>query len=586
MSTTSASSGFSTEQDPAALALLGKTLHEQARYTEAEAVFRRLAELQPAEALHWMNIGSARRCSGEVDAALSAFARAAELGAATVDFYFNVALAHLQRTDFESARALLAKALELDPADLEVRYHYAQCCFERHQLGEALTALADWERYARDGDPIIPSIGQLLLLLGETARAERAVQMAAAGVGSDPAARLKLVQLLERTNRMAEAREQLDRLLEDPRSTQLGSDLLLTQAHVAQREGQHALASQLFRRNLADCRELHERHFDLYPLAKSLDGQGLYEEAFDTLLEAHRSQSAYLRRSAPLAALRGAPMMVIAERGSDPADVLNWDAGDAPPAAESPIFIVAFPRSGTTLLELALDAHPLLKSMDEQPFLQNALDDLAATGARYPTQLGRLSRAELDGVRERYWERVRSKLELAPGQRLVDKNPLNLLRLAVIKRLFPHTQVLLAIRHPCDVLLSCFMQHFRAPEFALLCQSLPTLAAGYRKAFEFWYQQQSLLRAQVLELRYETLVADFETQIRAAMAFLEVPWNDAVLAPGQRAQDKRYISTPSYSQVVQPITGNAVNRWHNYRRHFAEVLPVLQPLLERWHYDA
>src|SRR5258708_39638816 len=259
MSTTSVSSAFSTDQDPAALALLGKTLHEQARYSEAEAVFRRLTELQPGEALHWMNIGTARRCGGDVDAALKAFARAAELGAASGDFYFNVALAHLQRTDFESARALLAKALELDPADLEVRYHYAQCCFERHQLGEALTVLADWERYARDGDPIIPSIGQLLLLLGETARAEQAVQMAAAGAGSDPASRLKLVQLLERTNRMAEAREQLDRLLEDPRSTPLGSDLLLTQAHVAQREGQPELPSQLFPQNPPARRELPDR---------------------------------------------------------------------------------------------------------------------------------------------------------------------------------------------------------------------------------------------------------------------------------------------------------------------------------------
>ncbi|HMI37685.1 MAG TPA: sulfotransferase, partial [Steroidobacteraceae bacterium] len=445
---------------------------------------------------------------------------------------------------------------------------------------------ADWERYATAGDPVIANIGQLLLLLGELARAEQATQLAAAGPGSTLESRLKLVQLFERTNRLAEARAQLDQLLADPRSAQLGADLLLTQAHMAQREGQHSLASQLFRKKLAACKELHDEHSDLYPLAKSLDALGQYEEAFDTLLRAHRSQRAYLKRSAPLAVLRGAPMMVIAERGCDPADVLKWDERDGPAAAESPIFIVAFPRSGTTLLELALDAHPLLKSMDEQPFLQNALDDLSATGARYPTQLGRLSRAELDGVRSRYWERVRSKIKLAPGQRLVDKNPLNLLRLPVIKRLFPHTQVLVAIRHPCDVLLSCFMQHFRAPEFALLCQSLPMLAAGYRKAFEFWYEQQSILRAQVLELRYETFVADFETWIRAAVAFLELPWNDAVLAPGKRAQDKRYISTPSYSQVVQPISGKAVGRWQNYRHHFSQVLPVVQPLLDRWHYDA
>jgi len=572
---------------PAALALLGTALHAQARYADAEAVFRQLAALQPDEAMHWMNVGTAQRCAGRADESLHSFARAAALGAASADFYYNVALAHMQRNDFESARAVLAQALALAPGDLEVRYAYAQCCFERQRSAEALAALASWEQYATPGDPVIADIGQLLLLLGEPARAEQAVRLATAGADSTPRTQFKLVQLLERTNRVAEARQHLDRLLADPRAAaELGTDLVLAHAQVAQREGQHELASQLYRQNLDGCREFHNRHFDLYPLAKSLDALGRYGEAFEVLLEAHRSQSAYLKRAAPLASLRGAPMMVIADHGCDPDDVRRWRAADGPPTAESPVFIVAFPRSGTTLLELALDAHPLLRSMDEQPFLHNALDDLAAAGVSYPTQLGRLGKAELDAVRTRYWQRVRTKIELAPGQRLVDKNPLNLLRLPVIKRLFPNAHVLVAIRHPCDVLLSCFMQHFRAPEFALLCQSLQSLAGGYSKAFDFWYRQQALLKARVRELRYEIFVGAFEPEIRATIEFLELPWNDAVLAPGRRAAEKRYISTPSYSQVVQPITSKAVGRWHNYRRHFDEVLPILRPQLERWNYDA
>ena len=404
---------------------------------------------------------------------------------------------------------------------------------------------------------------------------------------TDPELRLKLLQALERTNRVAEARGQLDALLAEPDAvSQLGTDLTLAEAQIAQREGQHERASQLYRNVLEQRRELHERHFDLFPLAKSLDSLGRYEEAFTTLQEAHRSQVAYLRRSAPLATLRGAPMMVIAEHGCDPLDVAAWQAQEGPPVADSPVFVVAFPRSGTTLLEMVLDAHPLLRSMDEQPFLHNALDDMAATGAPYPIGLGRLAPAELDSVRQRYWQRVRSRVRLEPGQRLVDKNPLNLLRLPVIRRLFPNAHVLLAIRHPCDVLLSCFMQHFRAPEFALLCQNLPLLAGGYRKAFDFWYQQQSLLRARVREMRYETFVADFPGEVRATIDFLGLPWDERVLAPGQRAAEKRYISTPSYSQVVQPITSKAVGRWHHYRAHFDDALPALQPLMARWDYDS
>ena len=229
---------------------------------------------------------------------------------------------------------------------------------------------------------------------------------------------------------------------------------------------------------------------------------------------------------------------MITEYGCDPADVATWSAAGAPSVDESPIFIVAFPRSGTTLLELTLDAHPQLQSMDEQPFLQNALEDLVANGVRYPQQLGRLDAQQLDSVRARYWERVARKVKLQPGQRLVDKNPLNLLRLPVIRRMFPNSRIILAVRHPCDVLMSCYMQHFRAPEFALLCNDLHTLAQGYRRSFDFWYEQAAILQPAAREVRYETFVATSRARCAASSSSSQLPWNDALLAPGAASAGK------------------------------------------------
>ncbi|MFO1402202.1 MAG: sulfotransferase, partial [Steroidobacteraceae bacterium] len=240
--------------------------------------------------------------------------------------------------------------------------------------------------------------------------------------------------------------------------------------------------------------------------------------------------------------------------------------------------------SGTTLLELTLDAHPQLVSMDEQPFVQNALDDLRAAGAAYPERLRELSAAQLAGIRERYWERVARKVQVAPGQRLVDKNPLNMLRLPVIARLFPNARVILAVRHPCDVILSCYMQHFRAPDFALMCADLPSLTLGYRKAFDFWYEEAALLKPQVHEVQYEKLVADFEAEARRLCAFLQLPWEPAMLDPAQRAHARRFISTPSYSQVVRPVSQAAVDRWRAYEEYLRPALPIVAPYLERWGY--
>jgi hypothetical protein len=134
--------------------------------------------------------------------------------------------------------------------------------------------------------------------------------------------------------------------------------------------------------------------------------------------------------------------------------------------------------------------------------------------------------------------------------------------------------------------MSCFMQHFRALEFVILCKDLPTLADGYRRSFDFWYRQAELLKPQAYEVRYETFVADFETQMRALSEFLQLPWADAMLAPGENARAKGYISTPSYEQVVQPINTKAVGRWRPYAQHFEPVVPVLRPYLDRWGYEA
>ena len=67
--------------------------------------------------------------------------------------------------------------------------------------------------------------------------------------------------------------------------------------------------------------------------------------------------------------------------------------------------------------------------------------------------------------------------------------------------------------------------------------------------------------------------------------FLELPWHDAVLQPQAHAQTKGFISTPSYSQVVEPVNGRAVGRWRRYQTHFDGIMQTLQPLLARWSYD-
>lgn len=572
-------------RDPAALSVLGALLHDARRHGEAEQTFIDLIEIQPDEPAHWMNLGTTRRALENLDAALLAFTRAAQLGADSSDFHYNVGLTQLDRKDFEAARAVLEKAVALAPHDPEIRLQYATACNEALRTDMAVAALEGWQSFEGLYPELIARIGNLLMNLGETERAEEALRAALPGGTGDAPTSVTLAKMLERTNRIDEARDILDKVAPSEGNTGDEGSLALARANLAQRDGDHALAADLFRQALTQVKNPDRRQHQLFPLAKSLDALGRYDEAFDTLQEAHRSQLAHVHLAHPLLAVRGSPSLIITEFSADPTDIATWDHTGAPGVEDSPVFIVAFPRSGTTLLEVTLDAHPMLESMDEQPFLQNALEDFARFGIRYPAQLGQLDAAQVESVRARYWERVRAKVKLSPGQRLVDKNPLNLLRLPAIRRLFPNSRIIVAVRHPFDVLVSCYMQHFRAPEFALLCNDLPTLAAGYRRSFDFWFEQAALLNPPALEVRYESFVAGFESGIREIVEFLQLPWNDSVLAPADRAKEKKYISTPSYSQVVQPVSSKSVGRWRNYERHLAPLAHIVQPYLERWGYE-
>ncbi len=569
----------------AAKAFLGAVLLAQDRFGEAEVIFAELATLVPGEPSYWMNLGTARRGLGRFDAALTAYSQAAELGQRDAVFYYNVGLAHLDRSDFKSARAVLDAARALAPQDAEIRLRYAQACYRSLASDDALAALADWRSLSAIGPAALAQIGQLLVNLGDQSQGQAALTAALVDPSADAAVLVTGVETFERLNRLNEAQALLARIESAPRTASVAADLLVVRGKLAQRAGDHETAVRLYSQSLQATEDHALRHRKLFPLAQSLDALGRFPEAWATLSAAHASQLDYLRRADPSLALGGPPAMHITQFGCDPVDVAAW-RDNAPGVEDSPVFVVAFPRSGTTLLELTLDAHPSLQSMDEQPFIQDALQEICDFSVDYPARLAELSPSQVAELRARYWRRVAKKVNLNPETRLVDKNPLNILRLPVIRRLFPNAPILLCLRHPCDVMLSCYMQLFRAPDFALLCNSLPSITRGYERTMDFWVRQATILTPRVHELKYESFVENFESELRRVMAFLELPWDDRVLSPAAHARDKGYISTPSYAQVVRPVSNKSVGRWRNYERAFAPLLPALRAPLERWGYAA
>jgi Tfp pilus assembly protein PilF len=569
-----------------AWSVLGLVLQGEGRSEDALRVFNSLALKHPTRADHWENLGGILRELRRLDEALAAFERAVALAAPGPRTLYNIGVIQAERLDFVAAEAVLRRAVELASTDAWIRAAFAQCCYELGRFPDAVQALENWERFDQLTSRNMTEIAHLLVMMGERRRAQAAIDWLLLHPPDDARAALTLANVYERMNRLEEARACLGRARAGPDLKPADADLALTEAVLAQREGNDERARQLLIAALEQPLDFVRRHSLLYPMAQSLDTLGRYEEAFAALVEAHRSQIAYLQAALGKSPTDASPILALTQGGVAPEDRATWSDADAPSAAESPIFVVGFPRSGTTLLEQTLDSHPALIAMDEQPFLQRAIDEVRSLSIAYPVELGRLTPQQLQSIRARYWKRVDEKVQLTQGQRLVDKNPFNVLRLPLIRRLFPNARTVLIVRHPGDVLVSCYAQHFRAPDLALLCRDLETLAEGYRRTFDFWYQELPLIGAATYELRYENFVANLAGEARKLTDFLDLPWNDALLSPAHHARTKEFISTPSYTQVIEPVSSKPVGRWRHYEKHVRAVLPRLAPYLERWGYEA
>jgi hypothetical protein len=248
-----------------------------------------------------------------------------------------------------------------------------------------------------------------------------------------------------------------------------------------------------------------------------------------------------------------------------------------PPA---PIFLVGFPRSGTTLLDTLLMNMPSLHVLEEMPVL-GQVDRALGDEARLAT----LGGEEANRLRALYFESLEALAPPPrPGLTIVDKHPLRMARLPVAARLFPDAKVIFVERHPCDVVLSCFMANFQLNHAMRSFTSLDEAARTYDLVSEAWTRAEALLPLRVHRIRYERMVADLESEMRPLLDFLELPWSDSVLDNVGAAAERGHVRTASYAQVTEPIYTRAAGRWQRYRRQLEPVLPLLAPWAERMGY--
>jgi hypothetical protein len=294
-----------------------------------------------------------------------------------------------------------------------------------------------------------------------------------------------------------------------------------------------------------------------YGLAKYHDRRGAYMRAAHASLAANAARR---RTAGPLdrAGLTARVDGIIATYGAAFFDARAGRGLDT----EEPVFIVGLPRSGTTLTEQILSAHPLLHGAGELPDLAR-LAGRAVADSDHPlwAAAARLDEAGCREYAHLYLEALRRGTTGHPS-RISDKSPLNFFQLAFAAVLFPRAKVIHCRRDARDTALSIWMENFRPDQrYATDFDDLAFFAGEYGRLMEHW---RSALPLATLDMRYEDTVTDLEGQARRMMDFLGVPW-DASCLEYHRAE--RAIQTPSRWQVRKPIYRGSVGRWRNYRDH-------------------
>ena len=263
-------------------------------------------------------------------------------------------------------------------------------------------------------------------------------------------------------------------------------------------------------------------------------------------------------------------------------NINEWRSIKYPRSNFNPIFLIGFPRSGTTLLDTILRSHPKINVIEEKPMVLKMVDKIKNKDLY---SLKNINAVEIKALQKEYLMELIKYINVENKSNLyIDKLPLNLINTGEIVRIFPNAKFILVLRHPMDCVLSCFMQNFNLNDAMSNFLNLEDATILYKKTMELWNQYISVLKVNYISIKYEDLIQNFEANIKIVIKFLNLNWNKSLLNYRETAIKREKISTPSYYQVIQPIYKHANQRWKRYRKYLTSCELNLSELIKKYKY--
>ena len=490
---------------------------------------------------------------------------------------------------FDAAVNLFVETAAQHPQNIAALVDTARALGHRHEIKRAGEYLDRLRTIAADRWDLPFILGQTFRMIHREEQAIQCFEQYVAGAGRRHAdAHFELAVLYERRHRVAEAEAALARVLKLNAAYYEAS---LLQARLLRRRGEIGQAKALYRR-LAGHSQVHliSRAQAWAALADLADKEGDYEQAVGLMarckdIQIAHSQVFQRHSDLVLGNLKRFNESVSAE------DLRRWRSQQndlGPPARVA--HLTSFPRSGTTLMENILDAHSGVISSEEREVFGRDILDATWKESHENTPptveaFNRIPVAKLQSLRQRYLSAMEEALNEPIGDRIhLDKNPTHTLFIPAIVRLFPESQFLIALRDPRDVIVSCYFQYLPLNPTSVSYLTWESTARRYALDMGIWLRLRERLEATSwLEVRYEDVVQDLPSAARRALAFLNLPWEEAVLGYRERLATKT-VHSPTYLDVAQPLHRRPIGRWKNYARWLEPGLGTLERFVKDFGY--
>jgi tetratricopeptide (TPR) repeat protein len=470
----------------------------------------------------------------------------------------------VSRYEYSSARELAVNAQE--PPTTPVRRRFEAFLDE------------DWQMLVAAEEQAFLNDGQIEHLGRASDYAERAAGWQEAALWSLRAVLLtpvapqptgKLLTILDFANRFAELR----RLLDIYKKANLHRDMcLLLEARLCLEDKQYDRLTKIIPSIALEKLDERLRPKAFAIMARACEAQGRYEEAIKWFEKQNDSG-----RAPPLGK-QGRYFNTLTKLEQIEVGNLSHDPN------VNYFSMVGFPRSGTTLLENALAAHPVIETFEEIPsdtVMFKAMGNVPNPGIAGAEE----RRRAFEAARECYYGEIRRRSRKPSAVVYIDKLPMRTAYIRVLEKIFPQRKYIFSIRHPYDVVLSCFQQRFKLNQAMENFRRFDDACTLYDQVMQRWFDVFPGPTERVQYVKYDDLVLNFDEELRKVLAFLGVEWDDAV-RNFAAAAERRKVSTPSYSKVRAGLDLGIQSQWRDYSFLFQKsAAGPLKPWAERFGYE-